>query len=533
MDSIPFNEAFQNIHQIERAQQLLNSIEAGGEIEASVNALRGWTRASSEEALADDEKIRVVGLAAQHAFFQNRHDIAQALLRTADPMQWTKGMRKLQRKIFGESSSQTQSLPSSGSASIEAERGNFSEAHRLAMNGAATTHIEQLGMLLLNKGYPQFAADIAMKIIKEKGAPTNQAGYNLGALNLLARAARADQSLYGTLLQGIELAEQKGLPPEYGVRIIFLYETGKVYKQSKVRTNRDESGFLSTDTRRTIDTLRVTGGFEELPDLDATGDLKREFLSLLEQQRLFDAGKLICTFPIDEKWKAYEIRMIAAINKACPFSELEKLAAIFHNRRKILTAVLRKAISSHPFNSAFALFMAYGSDDARYSRSVGDGLVHTENGEKPILQGAQALLEMGKPRSALELLKPKILVTLVGSKKQRLPIPILHIFARAARMDSEILESLIEQLGEYRQRDLISDAVIDRLLPEAMAVEQQAKARQRIVSAKRAVESDADFKGRITRSKFFADPHTVLRSVPIDRVAARVATNRDFSGVDE
>jgi hypothetical protein len=223
-------------------------------------------------------------------------------------------------------------------------------------------------------------------------------------------------------------------------------------------------------------------------------------------------------------YRLYEKRVSSALaTGAHGIDVYEEVITLNPVNDSFLILAIQNLLQSNTFDDIVGLFWRHGRDNLRAARALGQLLFETGRRQNSFVpRAADALLRAGKPKTALEIIKPTLLNYI--SSSACMPLGVMKIFAQCAAVDTEIRQEFLEQLSDYRRQGLLAQRQLDEILHLAFVGDGHA-----LVSARQAVtqggidEPSEEYRGRVSRSRFFQDPHAMLRADPLDITAARVS----------
>jgi tetratricopeptide (TPR) repeat protein len=359
--------------------------------------------------------------------------------------------------------------------------------------------------------------------IVRQGTAAN-ASPELSALNQLAKCAKVDSVAKERFDREMKrLQETEELPPEYWRRVMLVYKTGMPVSASKgvYRQSGKRLGIVvQKETRQNMSNISPTIGHvasEGVGELDGSGEAKKKFEMLLEQKLFAEAREYLFTFKEkvhDSIFLIYEKYLYAALTTATQSFELwNKTLDINPDDRSVFILALRDLLHKQRVDLAMQLFSERHGGNLKKGRTFGHLLSETGKRSNALpSRAAMAVLADGHPKLAIEILKPTLLNYI--SSQHQMPPHLLEAFAYCAAVDAEIRQDFLEQMRDYRRYQGVKDDHIHELL--AIVYGQEIERQQSIAEAKRLIqrfsfrEDEVQYRGRVARSTFFKDPHTMI-----------------------
>ncbi len=391
---------------------------------------------------------------------------------------------------------------------------------------------------LFSAGHPREAAEVIEPVIKlgiVRNASTAGVGVELDALNQLAKCARADAVVRQRFNEEMERLQRTGeLPLEYWHKVMLVFRTGRNVDVGSLKHRDDPKLKVTAETKRRIqdmpkDTNQV--GTIALPALDQSGEGRKIFEAFLMQGAFVQAAGHLSRFRGKVSGRVisqYEDRLHSALSAgAHTFEVWNGVLDANPEDRAVLTLALKSFLTNGNVDAAITLFTQRHGGNVQNGRMFGQFLFDTgKRGNAHPSNAALMVLHAGHPKVAVEIIKP-ILLNFIASGHQ-IPLHVLEAFARCAAVDREIRNDFFDQLRDYRKHHRLSESSVDALLAvvysdeDELLQEKVGRAHQ-MTQPNGGEEAEEEYIGRVARSKFFQDPHTLLKAQPVDKTAGLVS----------
>ena len=422
-------------------------------------------------------------------------------------------------------------------------RGFIEQGSRLAATATGETRGAFIGVgnELFTQGHPREAAAVIEPVITlgvVRNAGATSLGFELDALNLLAKCAKQDPIVEERFLQEIErLRKTEQLPDEYIERLFFTHRTGMAFdksKYAKIAKHYGKGNFMRVReaTKRKLSEIPVHDGqvtSNDLPELDGTGEGKTIFCSMMERGDIAKALTYFSNFrgkvPA-HTIRVYDRNIYAALSTGnYPMELWDSVLTADPANREVFVLATKRLLIANKIEDAMALFGKRHGGLLKNGRAFGQQLFETgKRGNALPSRAAAMVLDDGYPKVALEIIKP-ILLNFI-STNDPIPLHVLEVFARCAALDGEIQTEFLEQMRDYRKHRRVAAHTIDGLLRMVFGDEykddKKNNERGKTALPNGGNENEDEYIGRVSRSRFFQDPHAMLRAKPIDKTASLV-----------
>ncbi len=391
--------------------------------------------------------------------------------------------------------------------------GNFEEASRLLTAqdteyGIAT----ECASAMLDAGQPRMAFQAIQRFISDLRPDSRNDGLNISVLTLYAKCAHADSTLATEFIEHVERLRQEGtLPEAYVDRLLYVLRHGK--KKTNWKNRHGGGKFRNTESIHPESEIIEA----QLPATEG----KKNFLEAMHNNDFVRAlniiGQLKQTGTVDAKlYEQHFFRTLSA--HVPPQAACEQLLQKATDVPQMLKCLLFTLVVHGQMTRAAELFVRYRDSDISSASMFGDALrQHAKT--KTIAAIADHIAPVVEPRVIVLLLKPLFLHSFHNNN------PLSPLINRPFFLHLLQDEEMSKAFGAYvRERARTNPRAKEIHILRQLETVYGERAHE--IFGRLMHEDSSDELGRVARSQFFADPHTMLRAQPIDRTAYSVATNR-------